>query len=107
MWEAIDTPAVDYTVFTHLLDASDKLVAGHDTQPLSDGYPTSIWTPKERILDQHLLPTPDTLPPGQYRLAIGFYHQPSGQRLPVRFNNIADSQGRFILPQKIIVAGQE
>jgi hypothetical protein len=107
LWEAIDTPAVDYTVFTHLLDASDKLVAGHDTQPVSGSYPTSIWSSKERILDQHLLPTPDTLPPGQYRLAIGFYHQPSGQRLPVRFNNTAKNQGRFILPQKIVVAGQK
>jgi hypothetical protein len=104
LWEAISTPPLDYTVFVHLLDENDNIVAGHDSQPLAGHYPTSIWTPGERILDPHTLPTPDSLPPGQYRLAIGLYDQPTGERLPLNFaDNGTDSEGRLILKQSITV----
>ena len=103
-WEAINTPSLDYTVFVHLLDENDNIVASHDSQPLAGRYPTSIWTPGERILDPHPLPTPDSLPPGQYRLAIGLYYQPTGERLPLNFaNNGSDSEGRLILQQLVAV----
>ncbi len=104
LWQALTTPEVDYTVFIHLLDSNNNLVAGHDTQPVGGRYPTTIWTPDERILDKHTLSTPGNLPAGQYRLAIGLYHQPTGQRLPLHFpNGRADSEGRLVLDQKILV----
>jgi hypothetical protein len=104
LWEAISTPPLDYTVFVHLLDENDNILAGHDSQPLAGHYPTSIWTPGERILDPHTLPTPDSLPPGQYRLAIGLYHQPTGERLPLNFvDSGSDSGERLILKQPVMV----
>ena len=103
-WEAINTSPLDYTVFVHLLDENDNIVASHDSQPLAGRYPTSIWTPGERILDPHTLPTPDSLPPGQYRLAIGLYYQPIGERLPLNFaDNGSDPEGRLILQQLVAV----
>jgi hypothetical protein len=104
LWEAISTPPLDYTVFVHLLDENDNIVAGHDSQPLAGHYPTSIWTPGERILDPHILPTPDSLPPGQYRLAIGLYDQPTGERLPLNFtDNGSASEERLILQRPVTV----
>jgi hypothetical protein len=104
LWEAISTPTFDYTVFVHLLDENDNIVAGHDTQPVAGRYPTSIWTPGERILDHHMLPTPDSLAPGQYRLAIGLYDQLTGKRLPLNFaDNRSDAEGQLILTQPMTV----
>ncbi|MCL4296479.1 MAG: hypothetical protein KJ077_12160 [Anaerolineae bacterium] len=107
LWQALDTPPLDYTVFVHLLDAGDHVVAGNDTQPVNNTYPTSIWSPGERILDHHTVPTPASLPPGPYRLAIGLYYQPSGERLPLSFaDGRIDSQGQLIVkPLITITAG--
>lgn len=107
LWQALDTPPLDYTVFVHLLDAGDNVVAGNDTQPVSNTYPTTIWSPGERILDRHTLPTPNSLSPGQYRLAIGLYYQPTGERLPLSFaESHPDPQGRLIItPSVTITAG--
>jgi len=107
LWEALATPPVDYTVFVHLLDSGDNLVAGQDSQPVNGAYPTTIWSPNEQILDQHALPTPASLSPGHYRLAIGLYHQPSGERLAIHPPGGApDSEGRFILPRVITIEAQ-
>jgi hypothetical protein len=96
-WEALGVPQADYTVFVHLLDEAGQLVAGSDAPP---GYPTSIWSPGEIIPDEHTMPTP--LPPGPYRLAIGLYHQPSGERLTLQLpDGREDPQGRLILEQPI------
>ncbi|HMQ55276.1 MAG TPA: hypothetical protein PKD98_24555 [Anaerolineae bacterium] len=83
-WEVLAPPPLDYTVFLHLLNANGDQVGGSDAQPLSGQYPTSIWTPGERLLDPHPLNLPPDLPPGQYRLALGLYHQPTGERLSLR-----------------------
>lgn len=109
LWESLTHPDQDYTVFIHLLDSNDTLIAGSDTQPLAGSYPTTLWSPQERILDPHPLSIPATLPPGPYRLAIGLYHQPTGQRLPLHLPpGQPDPQGRLILPTVItITAAQE
>ncbi len=99
LWHVLAKPDLDYTVFIHLLDPAGNLVAGNDSQPLGGRYPTMIWTLSEQILDQHIIPIPPDLPPGQYYMAIGFYHQPTGLRLPLQTvnNNSKDAAGRLIL----------
>ena len=104
LWEALSEPSLDYTIFVHLLDENSNLVAGSDSQPLNNRYPTSIWTPGEQILDPHTVVTPSDLPPGQYRLAIGIYFQPTGERLPLKFHTqTIDTTGRLTLPPPIEV----
>jgi hypothetical protein len=104
LWRVLTRPETDYTVFVHLLDANNNLVAGNDAQPLQGRYPTTIWAPGERILDKHTLTTPDNLAPGEYRLAIGLYHQLSGARLPLQFpDGQEDPRGRFILERMVTV----
>lgn len=103
LWRPLATPEVDYTVFVHLLDAAGNQVAGHDAQPLAGRYPTTIWTAGETILDRHTLPLPD-LPAGRYRLAIGLYYQPTGERLPIYLPDKGQlPEGRLILEPEITI----
>jgi hypothetical protein len=104
LWQAVQTPPLDYTVFVHLLDTAGDLVVGNDTQPVNNNYPTTIWSPAERILDTHTLPLPPDLQPGRYRLAVGLYYQPSGQRLPVYLAHNQQAPGdQFLLPLPVNV----
>ncbi len=101
-WQALSTPPLDYTVFVHLLDSADHTIYGHDAQPVNGSYPTTIWSAGEPILDQHNLPIAADIAPGTYRLAIGLYHQPTGQRLPIRLpDGRMETDEQFILEQVI------
>ncbi len=103
-WQALAAPPLDYTVFVHLLDDGGQLVAGSDSPPLGGTYPTTIWATGERVLDSHRLPLPPELPAGQYRLAVGWYHQPTGQRLSLLPENApANPDGQLILSQPVVV----
>ena len=74
----------DYTVFVHLRDATDAIVAQADAPPAWFGpAPTSGWKMGEQM-DAHRLPLPADLAPGVYHLVIGLYDAATGERLPVR-----------------------
>ncbi|MCB0209427.1 MAG: hypothetical protein KDJ52_08860 [Anaerolineae bacterium] len=102
LWEALSLTQLDYTIFVHLLDEAGNLAAGSDSQPMNNRYPTSIWDAGEQILDTHTVTIPSDLPAGQYRLAIGIYFQPTGERLPLKFHTqTIDTTGRLTLPPPI------
>lgn len=104
LWRTISAPDNDYTVFVHLLNSSGNLVAGRDSQPVENRYPTGIWSPGEQVADKHALQVPDDLPSGQYQLALGLYHQLTGQRLALRLLNGQEmADGRLTLGQTIII----
>jgi hypothetical protein len=42
--------------------------------------PTTTWAPGEVITDTRALALPATLPPGKYRLVVGWYRYPSFER---------------------------
>jgi len=79
----------DYTVFTHLLgQAYNPRTQGpvwgqHDSQPASDGYPTTQWLAGDLIVDRHTMMVDENAPPGTYRIEVGMYTVDDGQRLPV------------------------
>ncbi|HEV8636156.1 MAG TPA: glycosyltransferase family 39 protein [Chloroflexota bacterium] len=68
LWRAGGRPSRDLTVFVHLIDQADRIVAQSDHQP-DGGYPTGIWDTGEQIVDRHRL----AAPAGRYRLRIGLY----------------------------------
>jgi hypothetical protein len=82
-WRSVQPAAANYTVFVHLLDASGQTVAQHDGQPQGGAYPTSVWDVGEVVVDEHVLPLPPGLLPGDYRLRVGLYLVETGERLPV------------------------
>ncbi|MFN2253662.1 MAG: hypothetical protein ACK2U6_05410 [Candidatus Promineifilaceae bacterium] len=82
-WEALDSPAADYTVFVHLLDGDGQIVTAHDGMPAQDSFPTGAWKPGLVVADTHTLDIPPDLAPGTYQINTGLYLLETGQRLPV------------------------
>ena len=81
-WQAEQPLNPNWTVFVHLVDATGTLKSQHDGQPRDGHYPTSVWDQGEVVDDQHLLPLPDGLADGTYRVEVGLYSTESGERLP-------------------------
>jgi hypothetical protein len=82
-WQALAPLAEDYTVFVQVLDANDGIVAQVDSWPVQGTFPTSQWVPGESVEDQYQVPLPVDLPPGQYRVQVGFYLLRTLRRLSV------------------------
>lgn len=97
-WRASAAPKGDYVVFTHLLDASGNMVAGHDGIPVGGDYPTQWWLPGEVIEDVHILQADSPIPPGEYMIEAGMY--PVGaqeDRLPVTVGGESIPERRILL----------
>jgi hypothetical protein len=70
-WQALKPLAIRYTVYVHNLDASGRLISGHDSAP---ERATTSWLPGEIISDVR--------PPlASDRFEIGLYDPVSGERL--------------------------
>jgi hypothetical protein len=98
-WQTVVSMKEDYSIFVHLLNGDDKIVAQNDHQPKGGMYPTSVWDPGEVVADEFSITLPDDLAAGQYRLAIGMYLLSTGERLPAGPQN-----NRVLLYQTITVA---
>jgi len=85
LWEAIGTPATDYTAYVHLRDASGAFAAGFDQAPAAARFPTHDWRTGDRILGGFSVPLPATLAPGDYEIWVGLYETESqgALRLPI------------------------
>jgi len=82
-WECVAPVAVDYTVFTHVLDSSGARVAQHDSWPQQGAFRTAEWLPGDIVRDEHPLTLPSSIPLSDLTLEVGLYELESGQRLPV------------------------
>ncbi len=86
-WQALSAPSPDDVIFTHVLDATGKLVAQQDG-PLN-GQANMTWQPNDKITDLRKITLPPTLPEGDYTLEIGWYDWQSGKRVSLQNNGIA------------------
>jgi hypothetical protein len=74
----------DYTVFVHLLDENDLVIAQRDTYPGLGTYPTSLWRVGDAFADRYVLTLPPTVfAPCTGRFEVGLYDFASGERLLV------------------------
>ncbi|MBN1995515.1 MAG: phospholipid carrier-dependent glycosyltransferase [Anaerolineae bacterium] len=81
-WRAETAHLPDYTVFVQLLNAeTNERLAGVDTQPLAGDWPTGAWVKEEVVFDKYVVSVPPDLPPGFYKLIVGFYQPATGRRL--------------------------
>ncbi len=81
-WRADAPLERDYTVFVHLLDGHEAIVAQRDAQPLNGRYPTHAWTPGDVLVDTlAFTATPEQLARVQ-SIAVGMYNLADGRRLP-------------------------
>ncbi|MEM7114941.1 MAG: DUF2723 domain-containing protein [Chloroflexota bacterium] len=82
-WQGLAPLQDDYTVFIQVLDENDTLVGQVDAWPLQGTFPTSQWQLGQTVTDPYLVQLAADLPPGDYRLQVGFYLLATLQRLPV------------------------
>jgi hypothetical protein len=99
-WESLAPAAEDYVRFVHLVgDGAQAPVAQADGMPDANTYPTSQWSHGEIVSDRVVLNLEEA-PPGEYRLAVGFYPPTDpAARLPASAEDgqpLADN--RFLLP---------
>jgi hypothetical protein len=80
-WQTLEALDRNYTAFVHLVGPGDNIADQDDAPPGDAFFPTSTWLPGDTILDEHHLEIPAAAPPGEYRLIVGLYDQPSGDRL--------------------------
>jgi hypothetical protein len=99
-WRALQTPARNYTVFVHLLNAGGQIAAQDDSPPRHGAVPTLGWLPQEVVSDQHVIDLPAPLPAGAYHLELGWYDAATNQRLTLGPPSGASS---LVLPQTITV----
>jgi hypothetical protein len=80
VWDAVQPPDGDYTMFAHLLDEQGAIVAQSDRAPEDGFYPTSQWDAGDLVADSYTLLLPNDLPSGPLQLVVGIYDPVTGQR---------------------------
>lgn len=72
VWHTADRPQRDLSVFVHLLDTNDRIIAQDDRfAPVYGWRPLTTWLPGERVRDIYTLPRL----PGEARIRFGLYYQ--------------------------------
>ena len=83
-WQAVTPVALDYSVFTQVLDRSDNYKAGQrDGEPGCNLFPTSTWRPGVTVADRYYIELAEDARPGTYTLLIGMYDRETGERLDI------------------------
>ncbi len=82
LWKSEKFIQRDYTLFAHILDDANRIVAQTDSQPIGGTYPTSIWDADELVPDEITVTLPVDAPRGRWRVEIGWYDAQTGKRLP-------------------------
>jgi hypothetical protein len=108
-WVAQQPPRQDYNVFVHLFDPAypDDIVTQHDGTPRQGRYPTSRWLSGEVVSDTVRLDL-GAVPPGSYRLALGWYDPLNSDRLiitPGDTPSLSLPGNRLVLPTQIEING--
>lgn len=82
-WRAEQPNKESYTVFVHLLNEQNQVVADADSPPFSGLYSTDRWSVGDALRDRHTLTIPANIPSGKYLIEIGMYRASDGIRLPI------------------------
>ena len=77
----------DYTVFIHLLDESQQLLAQKDKPPLKGAVPTTSWKAGQIITDIYQLTVRADAHPTTGHIVIGMYNSLTGERMPLYDNH--------------------
>lgn len=91
-WHSDTAAPVGYTLFVHVLDDQDHVIAQRDEPPVHGTRPTTGWVTGEYIADPHVLTLPTNAPSGTWRVEIGMYDPATGKRV-----RLADGTDRVII----------
>jgi hypothetical protein len=81
-WQSLAEMDQNYSVFVHLLDENELVVAQRDMYPGQGLHPTSLWSAGDAIANRYVLILPETaFAPNQAQLEVGLYDFTTGERL--------------------------
>ncbi|MCB8943890.1 MAG: DUF2723 domain-containing protein [Ardenticatenaceae bacterium] len=103
-WQSLAAMDKDYTVFIQVLNEQDQIVGQVDAWPLQGTLPTSQWSPGDTIVDPYLVQLASPLPPGTYRLIIGWYLLADARRLTVLDENGRALDDKWVVPNLYVPA---
>ena len=96
-WQCLQEMEQSYTVFIHLVDAGDNIIAQKDNPPVDGFYSTIKWEMGEIVRDQYDLVIPPNVSSGEYRPKVGMYLTETGERLNVLDDGIPLSDNQIPL----------
>jgi Dolichyl-phosphate-mannose-protein mannosyltransferase len=96
-WRCLRPPAHNYIAFVHILDQHFLSVGALDHRLMDAWPPTVTWRPGDEAVETMLFPLTLAQNKGSYRLRLGLYDFPAGERLPVQ---ILSSSGGFSTTDK-------
>jgi Protein of unknown function (DUF2723) len=91
IWHALGRQNRNWTVFVHLVDANEQIVAQDDDQPQTGAFPMKQWVAGDWVEDHHALALPAGVAPGSYTLRVGLFDPRTGRRVAV-----FDQQGKLV-----------
>jgi len=95
-WRALCPVLENYTVFAHLVDANDTVLAQADGLPRGD-YSTLFWAEGEVVEDRRVLITSSEARGGDHEIEVGLYRVATGERLAVRDESGVEIGDRVVL----------
>ncbi len=101
IWQAIDKPKADYTVFVHLLQpdgACTPCAWQQDTMPQQGQYPTTRWLPGEVVIDTYQIVLPEGAALDAHPLEVGLYMAENGRRLQATRPDSPSSEAVYLEP---------
>ena len=96
-WQALVPIPERYTVFTHLLDGSERIVAQVDSEPQGGGLPTDRWDAGQVVQDNYALTIDPNAGSGLHVVEAGMYLLETLERLPVRDSDSGTHLGDRVL----------
>jgi hypothetical protein len=106
-WEVLAKSPEDYSIFIHLRNQDDTLIANWDgpvARTEYSWYSTLVWDVGEFINDQRVIALPDGITPlGEgYRLVIGMYSLASQERVPLTINSESGA-AEYVIEDRIAI----
>lgn len=100
-WRGEQPTSTSLTTFIHLIDQDGKRVAQADKLPGNGSYPTTVWTPGERVIDRAYPTLLDPCAGGEsLQVKVGWYELREGTPQRPR----ADSPGSNALAGRMTLA---
>lgn len=83
IWHALGRQNRNWTVFVHLVDAQEQIVAEDNRPPQDNAFPMLQWVAGDWVEDRHPLALPAGLAPGEYHLRVGLFFPRTERRAGV------------------------
>jgi hypothetical protein len=101
-WQCLEEMEQSYTIFIHLVDARDNIMAQKDNPPVDGFHSTTNWEVGETVRDQYDLVIPPDVSSGEYRLKVGMYLAETGERLNVLEDGVPLPDNQILLQPAVI-----